>query len=70
MERWSPIPEATRKLCEVFIPGWANWALESNLSDSDKEIWRETVLNLDRLLNDPDFYFAEGFVVATGTRPS
>jgi len=35
---------------------------------ADKDAWREAAANTERLINDPDFCYREGFVLAVGSK--
>jgi arsenite methyltransferase len=68
VERWAPVSEATRAWAKSGIGFWATMSEEHDLPDTDRALWRETAANLDMLINDPDFCFREGFVVAVGRK--
>ena len=65
-ERWSPVPPPTRSLLETILLHWGNIPKKGDVSDSDLRIWQKIAANPSELIDDPDFCFREGFVVAVG----
>ncbi len=69
VERWAPVPNATRRLIESFIPHWVRLATQFDALAPDVGFWNDVAANPNRILDAPDFCFREFFVVATGRVP-
>ena len=66
VERWAPVAPATRSFAASCLKRWAEMAAEYGVTPADLKIWRDTAANPDFLIDNPDFCFREGFVVAVG----
>ena len=66
VERWAPLSSQTRVFLEAALRSWAGQAEQLGSSSADLEVWRGIGAHLKGLLDDPDFCFREGFVVAVG----
>ena len=66
VERWAPVSPATRSFAESCLMRWAEKAAEYGVTPADLQIWRDAAANPSLLIDNPDFCFREGFVVALG----
>ena len=71
VERYQPLPNATIDFLKTVLPVYSERAKVFGVSEADLAIW-EKVNQVDgpnSVLNDPDFYFREGHMMATGYVP-
>ena len=66
VERWAPLPTATRHFVQEFLVYLAGRAATYETLGTDAKLWREYAENPGSLLDDPDCCFREFFVVAVG----
>jgi arsenite methyltransferase len=71
IQRAAPLPPATRQLCRHFLAMYASEAVALDLPAADRACWStlRDPAALERLLDDPDFYFAEGNILVVGRVP-
>ena len=71
VERWAPLTATERAFFIGRFSYLAALAEEVELSDDERIFWRQQQdpESPDHLLNQPDFYFGEGHVVAAGRVP-
>jgi len=70
IERWAPPSPATRAFLTMAFRHGAQQAEEHGLSMEDRNVLMTAATNPDRVLDDPDFCFREGFVVTKGRVPA
>ena len=66
VERWAPVGPAERSFVEAVFPHWVTLAAQFDMSPEDLQSLQEAASNPSILLDDPDFCYREGFVVAVG----
>ena len=71
MPRAAPLPPATRQLCRSYLGMYAAEAVALDLPAADHACWASLrdPAALERLLDDPDFYFGEGNILVVGRVP-
>ena len=69
VERWAPVGPAARNFVEAVFPHWATLAAQFDMSPEDLQSLQQAASNPSVLLDDPDFCYREGFVVAVGRVP-
>lgn len=67
VERWAPVGDATRSFASSALKRWSEMAAEYGATAADLQSWREAAADPDRFIDNPDFCFREGFVLAVGT---
>ena len=60
---------STRKYAEAALTYWSDLPAKLGAPEADLTVWRALAANPAELIEDPDFCFREGFVVATGRLP-
>ncbi|MBO1908910.1 hypothetical protein J4G37_29055 [Microvirga sp. 3-52] len=70
VERWAPLPPATRQFITMLVRFMVGLAVEHDLPPTDLEALRAAAADPDRLLDDPDFCFRETFLVTLGCVPA
>ena len=68
VERRAPVPAATRQFVAELFTYWGG--LDVGLLAPDSEFWKRIGDNPHSLIDDPDFCFREGFVIAVGGVPA
>lgn len=63
VERWAPLPPATRQFVTMLVRFMAGLAAEHDVPPTDLDALRAAAADPDRLLDDPDFCLREAFVV-------
>src|SRR5262245_17536139 len=66
VERWAPVGPAARTFVEAVFPHWVTLAAQFDMSHEDLQGLQEAASNPSILLDDLDFCYREGFVVAVG----
>ena len=71
IERRAPLDPAARRLLAATLLYGARSAADLPLPDADRAFWASLrdPAAVERLLDDPDFWFCEGNVLAVGTVP-
>lgn len=71
IERWAPLLPAEREFIGSFYAALAEAAVALNIPELDKEFWRaqRDAASPGNVLNEPDYYYCEGNVVAVGRVP-
>jgi arsenite methyltransferase len=68
VERWAPLGQATRTHVTNVLRYFAGIVDQYDIPEADRNTWREAAANSEGLMNEPDFCYREGFVVAVGRK--
>lgn len=66
VERWAPLPPATRRFAQELLQFWAGRAATYEAIGADAQFWQDYAAHPERVLDDPDCCFREAFTVAVG----
>ncbi len=69
VERWAPVPDATRGFVAELLGYFASAAQTYDLAPDDRRAWRALGEHPAALLDDPDFCFREFFVLTVARNP-
>ncbi len=66
-----PLTEKTKPYAEIAIETWGNIGTTLEVSDDDKKHWQRLLKSNgeDYILNDPDFYYREAWMLVRGQKP-
>lgn len=68
IERWAPLRPVDHRYISDILAWSAKYALQTDLAREEIAIWEELTAcdSAGSLVNDPNFYFCEGIVLAAG----
>ena len=70
VDRRAPLPIDTRRLLEGVLRYWGTLQAGLDFTDAGRAAWNQLGEKPEILLDDPNFYYREGFFIAAGTVPS